>query len=90
LKSARTTASAQAVAGELDPIGVVHDPVEHGVGKGLMPLPRLLALKRAQANVRGARATNQASIASDEESIGETRLQLLTRASNGRSRSPRS
>jgi HlyD family type I secretion membrane fusion protein len=27
--------------------------------------------------VRGARATNQASIASDEESIGETRLQLL-------------
>jgi HlyD family type I secretion membrane fusion protein len=45
--------------------------------KGLMPLPRLLALKRAQADVRGARATNQASIASDEESIGETRLQLL-------------
>jgi HlyD family type I secretion membrane fusion protein len=46
--------------------------------KGLMPLPRLLALKRAQADVRGARATNQASIASDEESIGETRLELLT------------
>jgi hypothetical protein len=24
---------AQALAGEFDPIGVVHDPVEHGVGK---------------------------------------------------------
>ena len=46
--------------------------------KGLMPLPRLLALKRAQADVRATRATNRASIASDEESIGETRLELLT------------
>ncbi len=46
--------------------------------KGLMPLPKLLALKRAQADVRAARATNRASIASDEELIGETRLQLLT------------
>jgi HlyD family type I secretion membrane fusion protein len=46
--------------------------------KGLIPLPRLLALKRAQADVRATRATNEASIASDEKSIGETRLQLLT------------
>ena len=46
--------------------------------KGLSPLPKLLALKRAQADVRGTRATNRASIASDEQSIGETRLQLLT------------
>jgi HlyD family type I secretion membrane fusion protein len=46
--------------------------------QGLSPLPKLLALKRAQADVRAARATNRASIASDEQSIGETRLQLLT------------
>ncbi len=46
--------------------------------KGLSPLPKLLALKRAQADVRAARATNRAGIASDEQSIGETRLQLLT------------
>jgi hypothetical protein len=29
----RCLALAQALAGELDPIGVVHDPIEHGVGK---------------------------------------------------------
>ncbi|MDF2970904.1 MAG: hypothetical protein K0R61_1354 [Microvirga sp.] len=29
----RRLAFAQALAGELDPVGVVHDPVEHGVGE---------------------------------------------------------
>ena len=46
--------------------------------KGLSRLPKLLALKRAQAGVRAERATSRASIARIEQSIGETRLQLLT------------
>ena len=29
----RRLAFAQALAGELDPVGVVHDPIEHGVGE---------------------------------------------------------
>jgi HlyD family secretion protein/epimerase transport system membrane fusion protein len=46
--------------------------------KGLSPLPKLLALKRAQAGLRGERASSRARIARHEQSIGETRLQLLT------------
>ena len=46
--------------------------------KGLSRLPKLLALKRAQAGVRAERATSRANIARNEQSIGETRLQLLT------------
>jgi HlyD family secretion protein/epimerase transport system membrane fusion protein len=46
--------------------------------KGLTPLPKLLALKRAQAGVRAERAASRARIARHRQSIGETRLQLLT------------
>jgi membrane fusion protein, type I secretion system len=46
--------------------------------KGLSRLPELLELKRAQADVRADRASNRARIARHEQSIGETRLQLLT------------
>lgn len=52
--------------------------VEILYNKGLSPLPKLLALKRAEAGVRAERASNQARIARHEQSIGETRLQLLT------------
>ena len=46
--------------------------------KGLTPLPKLLALKRSQAKLHAGRASNTARIARLEQSIGETRLQLLT------------
>jgi HlyD family secretion protein/epimerase transport system membrane fusion protein len=46
--------------------------------QGLSNLPRLLELKRAQADLRADRATSEAAIARHEQSIGETRLQLLT------------
>jgi HlyD family secretion protein/epimerase transport system membrane fusion protein len=46
--------------------------------KGLSPLPKLLALKRAQAGVRAERAKSRASIARNEQAIGETQLQLLS------------
>jgi HlyD family secretion protein/epimerase transport system membrane fusion protein len=46
--------------------------------KGLSPLPKLLALKRAQAGVRAERAKSRASIARNEQAVGETQLQLLS------------
>jgi HlyD family type I secretion membrane fusion protein len=46
--------------------------------KGLSRLPQLLALKRAQADVRADRASNRAQIARHQQEIGETRLHLLT------------
>jgi HlyD family secretion protein/epimerase transport system membrane fusion protein len=52
--------------------------VEFLYEKGLTPLPKLLALKRAQAGVRAERAASRARIARHQQSIGETRLQLLT------------
>jgi HlyD family secretion protein len=44
--------------------------------KGLERLPRLLALQREQADIRAKRAANKASIASNQQRIGETELQL--------------
>ena len=52
--------------------------VEFLYEKGLTPLPKLLALKRAQAGVRAERAASRARIARHRQSIGESRLQLLT------------
>ncbi|MGI9508005.1 MAG: HlyD family type I secretion periplasmic adaptor subunit [Geminicoccaceae bacterium] len=46
--------------------------------KGLSRLPELLKLKRAQVELRADRASNRASIARHEQSIGETKLELLT------------
>ncbi|HLT01420.1 MAG TPA: HlyD family type I secretion periplasmic adaptor subunit [Geminicoccaceae bacterium] len=46
--------------------------------KGLAPLPKLLELKRTQADVRAGRAANRAQIARHQQSIGETRLEVLT------------
>lgn len=63
---------------QLELIGQEIDGVEILYEKGLSPLPKLLALKRAEAGVRAERAANQARIARHEQSIGETQLQLLT------------
>jgi len=46
--------------------------------KGLVPLPRLLALQRAEADIHGQQAANRARIARDNQEIGETEMQLLT------------
>lgn len=46
--------------------------------KGLAPLPRLLALQRAKAEIDGEIATNKASIARRQNEIGETDIQIVT------------
>lgn len=46
--------------------------------KGLTSMPRVMALRREQAELTGSRAANRASIARNRQAIGETELQLLT------------
>jgi HlyD family secretion protein len=46
--------------------------------KGLVPMPRVRALERQQAEIEGRRAELRASIAQSREAIGETRLQSLS------------
>lgn len=46
--------------------------------KGLLPLPVLLAVKRAEAEIGGRRGEYIASIAQAKQQIGETELQLLS------------
>jgi HlyD family secretion protein len=46
--------------------------------KGLVPLPRIRALERQQAEIDGRRAEMVASIAQTREAMGETRLQSLS------------
>lgn len=46
--------------------------------KGLARLPRLLELRREQADIRAQKASNKASIARNEQKIGETELERLT------------
>lgn len=46
--------------------------------QGLERLPRLLALERAQSELRGERAANVARIARNEQAIGESEMELLT------------
>jgi len=45
--------------------------------KGLSPLPRILALRREEADLRGSKAGNRATIARNRQAIGETELQLI-------------
>jgi HlyD family secretion protein/epimerase transport system membrane fusion protein len=67
------------IAQEIEGVEILYE-------KGLSPLPKLLALKRAQAGLRGERASSWARIARHRQSIGETRLQLLTMREERRER----
>lgn len=53
----------------------IHD-VKTLVDKGLAQKPRLLALQREQAEIRGRRSQNQAAIARANQSIGESELRM--------------
>lgn len=46
--------------------------------KGLVPMPRLRALERQQAEIEGRRAELRAAVAQTGEALGETRLQSLS------------
>jgi len=54
------------------------EAVEGLFRQGLEKYPRLLALKRGQAEIRAEIAASRARIAENREKIGETEIQLLT------------
>lgn len=62
---------------QVELIGQEVENVETLLERGLERLPRLLALQRAMAELEGARAGNVAAIATAEERIGETELELV-------------
>ncbi len=47
------------------------------VAKGLLPKPKLLELERAAASLEGSRGQDTASMAKAEQTIGETRIQIV-------------
>lgn len=54
------------------------DTVNVLLQKGLERVPRLLALQRQQAELKGERANNKARIARNDQAIGQTEIELLT------------
>lgn len=61
---------------QLNLIGEEIGDVKTLVDKGLAQKPRLLALQREQAEIRGRRSQNQAAIARAKQSIGEAELRM--------------
>lgn len=58
------------------------ESVQSLLEQGLERMPRLLALQRESAQIEGARAVNEASIATAELRIGETELELISLETN--------
>ncbi|MFN4140935.1 HlyD family type I secretion periplasmic adaptor subunit [Aestuariivirga sp.] len=68
------------ISAEEEQISLIEEEIEsaqHLLKTGLERKPRVLALRRARADVVALRASNRAKIAENEQAIGETRLQLL-------------
>jgi HlyD family secretion protein len=70
-------AQVKSAEGQLALIGEEVSSVQILVGKGLAPKPRLLALQRTQEELGGNRGQYVAQIAKAEQTISETRLQII-------------
>jgi HlyD family secretion protein/epimerase transport system membrane fusion protein len=72
---------AEVIAAQEEQIALIAEEIE-GVQnlyeRGLAKYPRLLALKRAKADLGAQKASNRARIAENGQRIGETEIQLLT------------
>jgi HlyD family type I secretion membrane fusion protein len=71
----------QVVAAQDEQMGLVDLEIRNVqtlLDKGLERLPRLLALQRSQAELKGARASNLARIAKNKQAVGESEMELLT------------
>ena len=72
---------AQQIAAESAQLTLIEDEIKGVkmlVGKGLERKPRLLALQRAQADIRGQQAAFQGRIAANREAIGQAQLENIT------------
>ncbi|ESX87314.1 HlyD family type I secretion periplasmic adaptor subunit [Mesorhizobium sp. RSR380A] len=74
------TGSREVIAAEEEQLGLIDREIasaQEMYKKGLERLPRILALQRAQADIRASQASNRSQVARNEQQIGETELQLL-------------
>jgi len=70
----------EVIATQADQLALIDreiDSAKELYDKGLERLPRLLALQRAQADIRANQASNRSQVARNQQQIGETELQLL-------------
>ncbi|RWM26698.1 HlyD family type I secretion periplasmic adaptor subunit [Mesorhizobium sp.] len=76
----QSAGSRDVIAAETDQLGLIDQEIasaQEMYKKGLERLPRILALQRAQADIRANQATNRAQVAKNDQQIGETEFQLL-------------
>lgn len=76
----QSTGSREVMAAEAEQLGLIDQEIGSAqvlYKKGLERLPRILALQRAQADIRANQASNRAQVARNDQQIGETELQLL-------------
>ncbi|TIW29140.1 MAG: HlyD family type I secretion periplasmic adaptor subunit [Mesorhizobium sp.] len=68
------------IAAQAEQLGLIDQEIVSAQAmykQGLERLPRILALQRAQADIRANQASNRSQVAGNEQQIGETKLQLL-------------
>ncbi|RJT41256.1 HlyD family type I secretion periplasmic adaptor subunit [Mesorhizobium waimense] len=76
----QSSGSREVIAAEEEQLGLIDREIasaQEMYKKGLERLPRILALQRAQADIRANQASNRSQVARNEQQIGETELQLL-------------
>lgn len=76
----QSTGSREVIAAQAEQLGLIDQEIasaQEMYKKGLERLPRILALQRAQADIRANQATNRAQVAHNDQQIGETEFQLL-------------
>ncbi|RWK06455.1 MAG: HlyD family type I secretion periplasmic adaptor subunit [Mesorhizobium sp.] len=76
----QSTGSREVIAAQDDQLRLIDQEIasaQEMYKKGLERLPRILALQRAQADIRANQATNRAQVAHNDQQIGETEFQLL-------------
>ncbi|WFP60892.1 HlyD family type I secretion periplasmic adaptor subunit [Mesorhizobium sp. WSM4904] len=76
----QSTGSREVIAAQAEQLGLIDQEIasaQQMYKKGLERLPRILALQRAQADIRANQATNRAQVAHNDQQIGETEFQLL-------------
>lgn len=70
----------EVIAAQADQLALIDREIKSAqelYDKGLERLPRILALQRAQADIRANQASNRSHVARNQQQIGETELQLL-------------
>lgn len=76
----QSAGSRDVIAAQAEQLGLIDQEIQSAqemYKQGLERLPRILALQRAQADIRANQASNRSQVARNDQQIGETELQLL-------------